>query len=76
MQEDFDPGSTAPANTGSTGPTCRSHMAAPNLAEFHRFHRSHRKNAPRSSADEIANHGDGTFGPVVAASSRILGSST
>jgi hypothetical protein len=62
--------------TGSTGATCRCHMAAPNPAEFHRFHRFHRKSAPRRSAAEIANHGDDPFGPVVAASSRILGSST
>ena len=72
-QEDLDPGSTWPADTGST---CRCHMGAPNLAEFHRFHQFHRQNASRSSVDEIANHGDDSFGPVVVASSRILGSST
>ena len=61
---------------GSTGPTRRSHTATPNPVEFHRYHQSHRGNDRGSSADEIANHGDYSFGPVAAPSSSILGSST
>ena len=72
----FRAGSIEQPNAGSTGPTRRSHLAAPNPAQFHRFHQSHRINDPGSKADGIANHGDDSFGPVPAASSSILVSST
>ena len=76
VQEDLHTGSTSLAGAGSTGPTRRSHTATSNPVEFHRYHQSHRGNDRGSSADEIANHGDYSFGPVAAPSSSILGSST
>jgi hypothetical protein len=74
--KDFHLGVRSTANGGSTGPTRRSHMTALNPVEFHRFHQSRWKDDPGSNADEIANHGDGSFGPVPAASSSIFWSST
>ena len=56
------------------GGTTYSHQ---NPVQYHRYHRSHRRNGPRGLIEDgIAHHDDASWGPVPAASSSILGSST